>query len=104
MDSIFTVQQSQLVEKLCNAIAEHRFSGLERFPADFKSKIMDFARQGVKLQALAQRLHLQPAQLQNWLRSEKSTEEINVFEVSGSSAESSIRIEAGGIRLIISRV
>jgi hypothetical protein len=53
---------------------------------------------------LAQRLQLQPSQLQGWLRSEKSVEEISVFEVSDSSADSGIRIEAGGIRLIISRV
>jgi hypothetical protein len=92
MESIFSAEQSQLIQELCNAIAEHRSSGLKRFPAELKSRIVDLARQGVSLQLLAQRLQLQPSQLQGWLRSEKSVEEISVFEVSDSSADSGIRI------------
>lgn len=104
MESIFSAEQSHLIQELCNAVAEHRSSGLKRFPAELKSRIVEIARQGVPIHMLAQRLQLQTAQLQSWFRSEKSAEEINIFEVSDSSVESGIRLEAGGIRLIVSRV
>jgi transposase-like protein len=63
---------------------KHRSSSLKRFPVELKSRIVDLARQGVPTHMLAQRMQLQPSQLQSWLRSEKQTGEISVFEDGGS--------------------